>query len=354
MSRYLYCFLTTIFLISCQSSTKFSISGTITGATGETLYLEHTSLMSTIALDSCILDTHGYFHFSSISPQYPDFYRLRIGSQTLPLAIDSTEQIIITTTRDSLPYTVSIEGSPISLTMAQLRTTARTAPREELRKQTQKVIIDNPRSLAAYYAVFLKQKGEYIWNILDPQDRRMYQAVATSFQTWMPEYERTIVMHNQVMEVLLSERSIKNQQSIRQFINEAENTFLDIVLPDEEGEEQLLSDLRGEVIILDFSSYEMENAVEYIFELREIYNKYHNKGLDIYSVSLDRNQLLWEQAVEHLPWTTVRADQNTAVSVLLQYNVQGLPTLFLIDRKGNIQGRYFDFKALDTDIKKYL
>ena len=182
----------------------------------------------------------------------------------------------------------------------------------------------------------------------------MYQAVATSFQTWMPNYERTKVLCNQVKDVLQAERNIKNQQAMRDFIDKAENSFLDITLPDEQGDLQSLSDLRGSVIILDFSSSEMEQSVGYNFELRELYNRYNIRGLEIYSVSLDRNQFLWEQTVENLPWTTVRADQNTAASVLMQYNVQGLPTLFLFDRKGNIQGRYIDFEALDADIRKYL
>ena len=141
---------------------------------------------------------------------------------------------------------------------------------------------------------------------------------------------------------------------MRQFINEAENSVLDITLPDEWGEMQSLSDLQGEVVVLDFSNSEMEQSVGYNFELRELYNKYHKRGLEIYSVSIDRNKLLWEQIVENLPWITVHADQNVAAQVLLQYNVQGLPTLFLLDRKGNVQGRYIDFKQLEADIRKYL
>ena len=81
------------------------------------------------------------------------------------------------------------------------------------------------------------------------------------------------------------------------FIDEAENSVLDITLPDEMGEMQSLSDLQGDVVILDFSSSEMENSVGYNFELRELYNKYQKRGLEIYSVSIDRNKLLWEQTV---------------------------------------------------------
>ena len=182
-----------------------------------------------------------------------------------------------------------------------MRATARNASREELREEAKQVIMANPGSLAAYYAVFLKQGRQYIWNILDPSDRRMYQAVATAFYTWLPEYERTKVLYNQVLEILQAERSIKNQQTMRQFIDEAENSVLDITLPDEMGEMQSLSDLQGDVVILDFSSSEMENSVGYNFELRELYNKYQKRGLEIYSVSIDRNKLLWEQTVENLP-----------------------------------------------------
>lgn len=354
MNRSFILLLVGLLLAGCHSAPQFTVSGVISHAEGKTLYLEHSGLLQTTCIDSCVLDTEGLFRLQAPAPQHPDFYRLRIGQRSLVLAVDSIETIIVHTTIDSLPYTLSIEGSHASLVMAELRATARTTTREVLREKAQAVIVENPRSLAAYYAVFLKQGGEYIWDIYDASDRRMYQAVATSFQTWMPQYERTTALYNQVMEVLQAEQSMRNQQAMQQLIADAENAFLDITLPDEQGDMQSLSSLRGDVIVLDFSSSEMEQSIGYTFELRELYNKYHHRGLEIYSVSLDRNQLLWEQSVEHLPWTTVRLDLNTAASVLMQYNVQGLPTLFLLDREGNIQGRYFDFSALDTDIRKYL
>ena len=120
-----------------------------------------------------------------------------------------------------------------------------------------------------------------------------------------------------------------------------------------DGSTQELSDLRGKVIVLDFSAIEMEQSKGYIFELRELYNRYHSRGMAIYSVSLDRNKLLWEDGVANLPWTNVYAGLQ-AIEVLTRYNVQSLPTLFLLDRKGNVQGRYTNFEQLDADIRKYL
>ena len=340
-------------LIGCQHTPTFTVEGTITHANGETLYLEHTGLVKTTALDSCVLDANGDFKLHAVAPEHPDFYRLRIASQSLPLAIDSTETVAIVASRDSLSHTLAIEGSDNSLAIAQLRATARTASREQLREHAKTIIVTNPRSLAAYYAVFLKQGGQYIWNIFDAADRRMYQAVATSFNVWMPNYERTKALYAQVTDILKAEREMQQQAAMRQLINDAENTVLDISLTDDNGITQSLTDLRGKLIVLDFSAIEMEQSQGYIFELRELYNRYHNRGVTIYSVSLDRNKLLWEDGVVNLPWTNVYAGEQ-AIEVMTRYNVQSIPTLFLLDRKGNVQGRYTNFEQLDADIRKHL
>ena len=343
-----------IVLVGCTKQPTFTISGTLTNAADKTIYLEHTALLGTTIVDSCHIDTDGNYSLEAPAPTYPDFYRLRVGSRSLPIAIDSTEHVQVSASLDSLPYTLQINGSEASKQMAQLRASARTATRDVLREQTQKIILANPRSLVAYYALFLKQNGLPIWDMADPSDRRLYQAVATSYNLWMPEYNRTKALYNQVLEYMQAERSLRSQLAAQQLIADSENAFLDITLPDAKGQMQSLSQYRGKVIVLDFSSTEMEQYVAYNFELRELYNQYHKQGLEIYSVGIERNLLAWEEATENLPWLTVRALDNEITEVLTRYNVQSLPTLFLFDKEGNVQGRYTDFTALEADINKYL
>ena len=343
-----------IVLVGCTKQPTFTISGTLTNAADKTIYLEHTALLSTTIVDSCHINTDGNYSLEAPAPTYPDFYRLRVGSRSLPLAIDSTEHVQVSASLDSLPYTLNINGSEVSAQMAQLRASARTATRDVLREQTQKIILANPRSLVAYYALFLKQNGLPIWDMADPSDRRLYQAVATSYNLWIPEYNRTKALYNQVLEYMQAERSLRSQLAAQQLIADSENAFLDITLPDAKGQMQSLSQYRGKVIVLDFSSTEMEQYVAYNFELRELYNQYHKQGLEIYSVGIERNLLAWEEATENLPWLTVRALDNEITEVLTRYNVQSLPTLFLFDKEGNVQGRYTDFTALEADINKYL
>ena len=349
-----FLFFCVIVLVGCNQQPTFTISGTITDGQDQKIYLEHTSLVGTTIIDSCVVENNGKFLLESAAPKYPDFYRIRIGQQSLPLIIDSIEQIQINSALAELSYTQDISGSESCLQIAKLRSIARKASRDELREASKQMIVANPASLVAYYAVFLKQNGLAVWDITQASDRRLFQAVATSFDLHWPDYDRTIALRNQVLGQLQLERNDRNNQVMQQIIEASENAFLDIALPDHTGKEQKLSSFRGNVIILDFSSTAMQQYSAYNFELRDLYNKYNKQGLIIYSVGVERNQTTWKEAVENLPWTTVMADSNTAQTVLSQYNVQSLPTLFLLDRKGNVQGRYIDFKSLETDIKKYL
>lgn len=349
-----FLFFCVIVLVGCNQQPTFTISGTITEGQDQKIYLEHTSLVGTTIIDSCVIENNGKFLLESAAPKYPDFYRIRIGQQSLPLIIDSIEQIQINSALAELSYTQDISGSESCLQIAKLRAIARKASRDELREASKQMIVANPASLVAYYAVFLKQNGLAVWDITQASDRRLFQAVATSFDLHWPDYDRTIALRNQVLGQLQLERNDRNNQVMQQIIEASENAFLDIALPDHTGKEQKLSSFRGNVIILDFSTTAMQQYSAYNFELRDLYNKYNKQGLIIYSVGVERNQTTWKEAVENLPWTTVMADSNTAQTVLSQYNVQSLPTLFLLDRKGNVQGRYIDFKSLETDIKKYL
>lgn len=349
-----FLFFCVIVLVGCNQQPTFTISGTITEGQDQKIYLEHTSLVGTTIIDSCVIENNGKFLLESAAPKYPDFYRIRIGQQSLPLIIDSIEQIQINSALAELSYTQDISGSESCLQIAKLRAIARKASRDELREASKQMIVANPASLVAYYAVFLKQNGLAVWDITQASDRRLFQAVATSFDLHWPDYDRTIALRNQVLGQLQLERNDRNNQVMQQIIEASENAFLDIALPDHTGKEQKLSSFRGNVIILDFSTTAMQQYSAYNFELRDLYNKYNKQGLIIYSVGVERNQTTWKEAVENLPWTTVMADSNTAQSVLSQYNVQSLPTLFLLDRKGNVQGRYIDFKSLEADIKKYL
>ena len=127
-----------------------------------------------------------------------------------------------------------------------------------------------------------------------------------------------------------------------------------MTFPDINGEERTLSDLRGQVVLLDFMAFTMDGSTERILLLRELYGKYHDRGLEIYQVSLDPSQHLWKQRCEALPWVSVYCEDGLESDMLQLYNVSHLPCFFLIDRNCDLQARWEDITDLEQAIEKLL
>ena len=88
--------------------------------------------------------------------------------------------------------------------------------------------------------------------------------------------------------------------------------------------------------------------------LRDLYNKYHAAGLEIYQVSVDPDEHFWKTQTAALPWISVRDEDGIQGQSLIQYNVQSIPTFFLIDRNNSLYKRDSQISNLDAEIKALL
>ena len=133
-----------------------------------------------------------------------------------------------------------------------------------------------------------------------------------------------------------------------------ETGVIDIALRDNKGQVRRLTDLKGRVVLLDFHVFATSESPARILLLRELYNKYHGQGLEIYQVSLDADEHFWKQQTAALPWISVREDKGVGSTMLTVYNVQAVPEFFLIDRGNNLTGRSQTIKDLDQAIRSLL
>jgi len=133
-----------------------------------------------------------------------------------------------------------------------------------------------------------------------------------------------------------------------------ETGIIDMGFPDINGNERRLSDLKGNVVLLDFTTYGMKGAQERTLALRELYNKYHAQGLEIYQVSLDSNEHFWKTMCEQLPWICVYNAEGLDNDMITLYNVLQLPSWFLIDKNNNLVGRQETLGDLENEIRKLL
>ena len=366
-------------LAACNNSGKFIVEGVVDGGAGEMLYLEHTGLTKNIVIDSMKIKKDNSFKFKSTRPAYPDFYKIKIGSKQIHFSVDSTETIEITTSLEKLSSDYTITGSESNTDIQILRNSVAklqnkanqlnsdmssdesnafyqefTQLVEDHKNLAKPIILKNPRSTAAYFAIFQQVSNIYIFSPYIKEDRPFCAAVATAYHTYMPDYERSKNLYAWVMDAIKSEREAKQQSDWKKMMEENAIGFIDINLPDKDNQMRKLSDLVGKVILLDFSAFEARESVQYTFALRDLYNKYKSRGFEIYQVSLDRNKILWEDAVENLPWICVRDDNGPNTKVVTLYNISEIPTYFLINKKGDIVGRNFDLQALEKEISKAL
>jgi glutathione peroxidase-family protein len=170
----------------------------------------------------------------------------------------------------------------------------------------------------------------------------------------MPEYERSKNIYALVLDAIRTDRKAKDKIAWDKILANQGTGYINIVLPDKNNVESKLSSLIGNVILIDFSAYELKQSVDYTFSLRELYTKYHKRGFEIYQISLDQNKEFWLQSTKNIPWICVRDLNGPDTKFAVSYNISDLPTSFLMDRKGNIIARNLGFDELKKAIEKYL
>ena len=342
--------LSLLFVCSCHRN-EFHIQGQVKEGAGKTLYFDAVQLSRTVVLDSARLSADGSFSFYAARPEYPEFYRLRLDSSSVYLAVDSTETITVDITRLPIAADYRVDGSPesekirhIAQAGARLKGALENAGKQKnLSAAEQKALVEKlqdeiarykesvtpyimeaPASLAAYFAIFQQVNGLDIFDRNKREDNRFIMAVANAQYSLFPESPR------------------------------AKHLLIDIELPDCYGKKHRLSDLKGNVVLLDFAAYEGKNAPEYNRALVQLHDRYHEQGFEIYQVSLDTDENLWQVSADNLPWVCVRDAETSRSRAARSYNVQSLPTAFLIDRDGVLQQRVESLQALPEAIEKML
>lgn len=370
-------------MASCNEK-KFHVNGTIGNAADSTLYFENMSLNGPVVVDSVKLSADGTFAFDDKAPTAPEFYRLRIAGQIINIAIDSTETVSVKAEYPGMASQYEVSGSEdcsrikqLTLMQMALQTqlnaiasnpqlgadavndsVARVVEAYKTRVKTD-YIFKEPMKASSYFALFqtLNAGGQSVL-IFNPrsseQDVKVFAAVATSWDTFYPNEERGENLHNIAIEGMKDIRIIKSKQAQGVIAADKVNTtgIIDFTLTDNKGQERRLSSLQGKVVMLDFHLFAGEKSLQRIMMLRELYNKYHAAGLEIYQVSVDSDEHFWKTQTAALPWISTRAGDDTRVLQL--YNVQQVPTFFLLDRNCNVVKRDAQIKDLDAEIKALL
>lgn len=364
---------------ACENGPKFKVQGEVADAENKTIYLEASGLEGIVLLDSVKLKANGNFSLAGARPEIPEFYRLRMDGKVINFVVDSTETVSIKAEAAKFDTDYTIDGTEsnqkikeLVLLQAELQqkvdklsqsklpagiaqTQLATLINEYKNKVKKGYIYEAPNKPYAYFALFQTLGGYMIFDPLaNKDDVRCFAAVATSLNNIYPHADRSRNLYNMVI------KGLKNTREPRQENVEIdpsiikESGIIDIKLKDLKGKERSLTELAGKVVLIDFTIYNNTMSATHNLALRELYNKYHEKGLEIYQISLDADEHFWKTSADNLPWICVRDEKASYSNYIQLYNVTQLPTIFLVDRSNSLNARGENIEDLEAAIQKLL
>ena len=378
MKKTYFIYLLIIFCYACNLQPgKYKISGTLKNAEGRTVYLKEMTTEKFIPVDSIKVKKNGTFSLSGFTEE-PKFFSLHVTKNNfITLLINPKEKITITGDAIDLTNIYEIEGSKdsklvrelniqINKTVLNLKSLGNTyrvqldsirnandnnpgnleIEIEKLKMEVNQTfdeiihnqmeftisfIEKNTSSIASFMALYQQiDPKTYILNSKD--DFKYFEMVDSALFERYPESNYVKILHGNVTE-------IKKRLEIQKWISlGSEIPVPEISLPNPEGDTISLSSFRGQYVLLDFwaswcTPCRIENP-----NLVSNYKKYHNKGFEIFQVSLDKSKDNWLKAIKNdqLDWIHVSDLQFWNSVVVPLYNIQSIPANFLLDKEGNI------------------
>lgn len=326
-------------LASC--SDKAQINGKIEGAAEQQIIVKQLNMNVYNALDTIKTKNDGSFRYNvQVAAGQPEFIYLFHGNTRIAgLLLEKGDKVSVKA--DTLGN-YSVEGSEESAKLAEVDKAYTkfindlVASSDDNAAMSQvylkhyrasvKHLIENPYSLTTI-PVLYQRISEESPVFAYTKDALFFKNAADSLKKVYPE--------SRYVKALDKEAKRKIQAlELENVINAApESKFPDIVMPDMNGEKKALASVEAKAIIVHF--WDASDAVQKMLNIEELlplYNDYHKKGLEIYSVCLTPDKALWGSVVssQKLPWINVNDGLGAASPAVVNYNVASLPNSIMI------------------------
>ena len=166
-------------------------------------------------------------------------------------------------------------------------------------------------------------------------------------------YENIIKQLNEKYPDNFLVRDVYKQVAQRFFLKEG-SEIPNITLADKNGKNFSLSSLRGNVVLLDFWASWCGPCRAEIPTIKQAYTRFHDKGFDVYSVSIDKTKDAWLQAINvmNMPWAANVFDANQEYAAM--FGVSAIPFTILLDQNGKIIAKNVRGAALEQYLEQLL
>lgn len=351
--KYSFAFiLSCLLLVSCGDGTGSSngaavIKGKIANAQDLQLFFDIVKMNQTQVLAKTALASDGAFQIELNEPIKPGIYRIRVGSQRAFFFLDGSEHVLQIDTDVSKigAHDFEIKGSAAATEMLVNMNKIR---QKQISANDMVNLVENssdPIASMHYAMLGLQPSAENIGAM---------RKVADRLKATYPESEYTTMYTTELSNM---EKAMARAQA--QELIKTGQPAPEIALPNPDGKVLKLSDLKGQVVLLDFWASWCGPCRRANPHVVQTYEKYKDRGFTVFSVSLDRpgQAERWKQAItqDKLTWPNHVSDlQYWNSAPANTYGVRGIPKTFLIDKDGTIASTTISPYELDAALEKLL
>lgn len=369
-------FVALITMISCGSSPSVDeqdgnviISGKLENTDGKQLFLTRFANNKPVSLDTVVFTESGEFELAINVPQ-TDFFRLAVNQQNGAIFILSPgEHVTVEGDANSMGSDLSVSGSENTELLWSYYNKSNEFGKkdQEMRKQISAVPQDQSTEkqvLIDEFNALNKEFTDYTKDFIDDNTSSPAVLPALGRLDMEADFDYYVKASEGLKSTFAFSPYYKDlNKNIEKFKAEKQkskmfdpgNEVPDITQNDPFGNSRSLSDLRGSVVLIDFWAAWCRPCRAENPNVVRLYNKYHNDGFDVFSVSLDKSKDKWEQAIsdDGLIWKNHVSDLQYWKSAAAKlYNVSSIPFTVLIDREGKVIATKLRGASLEAKLKE--
>lgn len=344
-------------MASCSQRTGWSVEGSVDGAPeGTMLAVEANNAGRWYVLDSVATAGNGSFSYQATEPSFrAEIMRLTLpGSGSIYFPVDSIDAVTVLASAESFSGKHTLSGTHLAQAVSRVDSIALSGnDRESIRRELANIIAMDTTGVVAFYAVGKSLDNQALFDSNEAFGNRVYGAATQVFATHHPLDTRGLALRQAYFQGRRALGHIPETEATT-VLEVPERGTIDIVRYDNKGVKHSLDSLtsQGKVVLLSFTGYSLENSPAYNSALYDLYTKYHEKGLEIYQIAFDADEVAWKNAAVNLPWITVWNAPSDGSSVLSVYNVGALPMTYIINRQGDLTKRVIDPSELSAELAK--